>query len=425
MLQIKPELEHKSFCPHCSSLLNPLDTLWLGMHILVKTECSKCHAVILEDLKVSHALFEFNKSNKIDVDEEITFDSGIGAPPILENLKNPQDRGIEITKEIFKRSDRVIILNCIDYLYGHSLLKLLNARRHLEDFSEYGLIAIVPGFLRWMVPDGVSEIWTIDIPLKLTLLCYPEVDKFVRREFDRFEEIYVSKAHSHPSRFNITDFTKVPKHNFTQKEFRITFIWREDRLWCNDLLNRILKKLNLLDLALMIQNWKIQKSFTSIRSKLPQALFTVVGLGTKTKFPDWIDDCRIKKFDMETEKKTCQIYADSRLVIGVHGSNMLLPSAHAGMTIDLLPQDRLENFAQDILYQETDPRFASFRYRYLSLRSSTSELADVSVNMLLNYPMFYTLMTDRNLESSHSKIDCVEVGSDIRSTQPTGGFNIF
>jgi len=47
----------------------------------------------------------------------------------------------------------------------------------------------------------------------------------------------------------------------------------------------------------------------------------------------------------------------------VHGSNMLLPSAHAGMTIDLMPDDRWGNFAQDISYQEDDVRMGSYRYR--------------------------------------------------------------
>ena len=111
-------------------------------------------------------------------------------------------------------------------------------------------------------------------------------------------------------------------------------------------------------------------------------------LETKTKFPTWIEDCRVKNFDAETEQKTCQIYADSRLVIGVHGSNMLLPSAHAGMTIDILPEDRLGNFAQDILYQETDPRFASFRYRYLSFQTDPAELAKIGLSMLLDYRLF-------------------------------------
>jgi hypothetical protein len=364
----------------------------MGMHILVKSECCGCNAEIIEDLQVSHALFL--EPNKIDLERGTIFSKGLGTPPLLENLQDNVRLECQIEKDVLKKFDRVIILNCIDYLYGHCLLKLLNIQRHLEDFPDYGIIAIVPQFLRWMVPEGVAEIWTINIPLKHALLCYPTLNDFVQREFDRFDEIYVSKAYSHPSRFDITKFTRVSKHDFSQEQVRISFIWREDRLWCNNLLTKVLKKTNLLYLALLIQNWKIQSVFDRIRSELPTAKFTVVGLGTKTKFPNWIEDYRVKKFDAATEQKTCQIYADSRLTIGVHGSNMLLPSAHAGMTIDILPEDRLGNFAQDILYQEPDPRFASFRYRYLSFHTSTSELANISSSMLLYCRDFCELMVN-------------------------------
>ncbi len=360
------------------------------MHTLVKSECGGCRAEIIEDLKVSHALLL--DPNKIDLEQGKIFSKGLGTPPLLENLHDRVQLECKIEKEVLIKFDRVIVLNCIDYLYGHCLLKLLNIQRHLEDFPDYGIIAIVPQFLRWMIPEGVAEIWTVNIPLKHALLCYPTLNDFVHREFDRFDEIYVSKAYSHPSQFDIAKFTRVSKHDFNQEQVRISFIWREDRLWCNNLLTKVLKKMNLINLALLIQNRKIQSVFDRIRSKLPTAKFTVVGLGIKTNFPNWIEDYRVKKFDAEAERKTCQIYADSRLTIGVHGSNMLLPSAHAGMTIDILPEDRLGNFAQDILYQEPDPRFASFRYRYLSFHTSTSELADIGSSMLLYHHDFYELM---------------------------------
>ena len=142
MLQIKPTFDCESACPYCSSALKPIDTLWMGMHTLVKSECCGCHAKIIEDLKVSHALF--SEPNKIDLERGTIFSRGLGTPPLLENLR---DRGVpdcEIKKDVLKKFNRVIILNCVDYLYGHCLLKLLNIQRYLEDFPDYGVIAIVP-----------------------------------------------------------------------------------------------------------------------------------------------------------------------------------------------------------------------------------------------------------------------------------------
>ncbi|MEG4580194.1 hypothetical protein QUA71_11355 [Microcoleus sp. MON1_C5] len=243
-----------------------------------------------------------------------------------------------------------------------------------------------------MVPDEVAEVWTVPISLKNGQTYYPSFAEFVEEETKRFDEIYVSEAHSHPSQFDITRFTRVPKHKFEDPEIRITFIWREDRLLVNSGLFRVLKKLNQRERALPLQNLKIQQLFEKIRLQVPEAKFAVAGLGRKTKFPEWIEDYRVDSFNEKIEKEICSVYSQSRLVIGLHGSNMLLPSAHAGMTIDLI-DERWGNFAQDILYQEGDPRMASFRYRFLPYQTSNETLAYIAAVMLQKWFNFKSQMT--------------------------------
>jgi len=70
----------------------------------------------------------------------------------------------------------------------------------------------------------------------------------------------------------------------------------------------------------------------------------------------------------------------------------LLPSAHAGMTIDLI-DERWGNFAQDILYQERDPRMATFRYRFLPYQTSNDTLAYIAAVMLQKWFNFKSQMT--------------------------------
>ena len=85
---------------------------------------------------------------------------------------------------------------------------------------------------------------------------------------------------------------------------------------------------------------------------------------------------------------SCQVYAESRLVIGVHGSNMLLPSGHAGMTLDLMPDDRWGNFGQDISDQEEDVRLSSFRYRFLPISSDIPVIARWAAAQIAGYDFF-------------------------------------
>ncbi|MEG4815370.1 hypothetical protein [Microcoleus sp. K5-D4] len=394
MIQIKPKIEQRSNCPYCDTELNAKKILWQGIHIVLDCKCAGCGSEILDELRVGHGV---RNSVQVDTNKGEVFAKFANikewlGKPLLNSLQNPHSEKLEIVKEIFKPSKRVIILNCIDHLYGHSLLKLLNAQRHLECNSDFGLVVIVPKFLRWMVPDEVAEVWTVPISLKNGQTYYPSFAEFVEEETKRFDEIYVSEAHSHPSQFDITRFTRVPKHKFEEPETRITFIWREDRLLVNGLLFRLLKKLNQRERALPLQNLKIQQLFEKIRLQVPEAKFAVAGLGTKTKFPEWIEDYRVDSFNEKVEKEICRVYSQSRLVIGLHGSNMLLPSAHAGMTIDLI-DERWGNFAQDILYQERDPRMASFRYRFLPYQTSNDTLAYIAAVMLQKWFNFKSQMT--------------------------------
>jgi hypothetical protein len=410
MIEIKPKLQHQSNCPHCGTVLKPVDILWQGMHVCVESICVSCKAEIIEDLPVGHGSdspYQIDLlKGKIFGNKNVFADEWFVwfGQPFLESLQNPEPEEVEISKEVFKDCSRVIILNCIDNLYGHCLLKLLNAQRHLERYPEQGLVVLIPKFLRWMVPEGVAEVWTVNLSLRASGRYYPSIDQFIRKECNRFDEICLSEAYSHPSKFDITKFTKVPKHSFEQEEFKITFIWREDRIWYDFIPFKVLRKSKIITPALLMQNWNVQRLFNKIRSRVPTARFAIAGLGKKTKFPEWIEDFRVDKFDEKIEVKMCQVYSESRLIIGLHGSNMLLPSGHAGMTLEVMPdwgkgkmyKDRWGNMAQDILYQETDPRLASYRYRYLPFQTNIAELAHIASEMILRYSYFKTIMTADN-----------------------------
>jgi hypothetical protein len=267
---------------------------------------------------------------------------------------------------------------------------------HLDQQPESGVIVIIPPFLRWMVPAGVAEIWTVNISLKQGQTFFPEFDRWMSHQLQRFDQVSISKAYSHPAQFDITRFTQIPQHDFSDP-LRITFVWREDRLWMDDFSFRLLRKLKGKAIALQWQNARIQSLFTHLRQKLPHAIFTIVGLGKQTAFPDWIEDLRVVQFDDTRERQTCQIYSQSRVVIGIHGSNMLLPSAHAGMTLDLMPDDRWGNIAQDILYQEADPRSSSFRYRYIPAQTPPVSVAHIVSSMVKKYSEYRSKMvSDRS-----------------------------
>ncbi|HZK60424.1 MAG TPA: hypothetical protein VFC41_00020 [Anaerovoracaceae bacterium] len=168
----------------------------------------------------------------------------------------------------------------------------------------------------------------------------------------------MSKGNLLPTNENISieRFTGIKPYDFFNEPAkpRISFIWREDpdRLWIRNIyLLKGFKKLGISRILIPIQYIRIVLLFKLLNKNLGQKyVFSVVGLGRFGKFPSFIEDLRVRIFDEKNEKILCKTYAESALVIGIHGSGIILPSAHAGMTISLMPSKRWGNFAEDIYF---------------------------------------------------------------------------
>jgi hypothetical protein len=171
----------------------------------------------------------------------------------------------------------------------------------------------------------------------------------------------------------------------------VTYIWRQDRLWqSDDALNRLRQGLDRVFGGrigwkagpLMKQTEKVILLAELLREQVKNLQFAVVGIGDPSGLPAWIDDLRTSQIDDDLESRWCEQYANSHVVLGIHGSNMLLPSAHAGATIVLMPSERWGNFAQDTLISEPDARMATFRYRYLPCDLQVFTLAGIIDSLL-------------------------------------------
>lgn len=385
MIQIKPLVDSNAMCLGNRQKIRADAICWQGIHVGAVCNDDKGRTNVFRDLPVGHSA---HWPYEVDLQSRtMTGPSGVDwlSRPLFESLLDPSTDQVPVKREILRREKDVIILNCLDMMYGHCLLKLLNASRHLEDNPERGLIVLIPAFLRWLVPDGVAEIWTVQLGLKAMKNFYPSVDRQLKAFCEDYESIWLSEAFSHPSRFRIEDYTRIQPHDFSAKQDLVTFIWREDRPWLPHYPAKKLRKAGLHSLALAWQQRKVVKLFKSIKRARPDTRFAVAGLGKSGRFPDWIKDHRATHFDEASEKSTAQLYADSRIVIGVHGSNMLLPSGLAGMTIDLMPADKWQCLPEDIIFREMDPRMAVFRYRCLPAETDPAVVAGVANAMLQQF----------------------------------------
>lgn len=407
MIQIKPYIEHISYCPDCNLRMTNKRILWQGIHVCSVTLCHLCGKEFIEDLRNGHATyfpFRLEAATQTLTGPEKAR-KWLGEP-FKKSLLNPSHE-FEVKMKVTKLKDfrKVIIINCIDYLYGHSLLKLLNAQREYEENKEVGIIVIIPKALEWMIPYFISEVWCVDIPFQKARNYYPQLDDLINSELERFDEVYLSRAYSHPSQFDIELFTGVKRYDRnTVKNPKITFIWREDRLWiANFYISKLLHKYPKFKTCFIpfiyFQKWKVTFLFRRLKKHFPNHEFTVSGIGITGRFPGWIKDGRTSNYTKEIEHHSCKIYSESELVIGVHGSNMLLPSAHAGMILDIMPKDRWGNFAQDILFQRCSEKASAYLYRFIPIETPISVLIEI-VNRQIEGLDHYLLQMAEDIENS-------------------------
>ncbi len=393
-----PDAEHN--CPRCQVTLQVRGWYIPGMRNLADLRCPRCGTEYYGDLPAGHGLYYpmlLEQATGL-VHDEHRIDWF--ANWLRDSYGNRVDSPVGFSVETFRPLRRVLLLNCLDVLYGHCLLKLLNAQYYVDHCQDLDLVVLIPRFLRWMVPDGTAAIWTVDLPLSRGIEWNDWLAAELKRQIGSLKNCWLSLAlsHPHPVDYNIERFTRVrpfPDDEWDERLKRptVTFVWREDRVWQNAGWNRPLQKLaerlsrpfGSTEVLLDEQRQQVVALARALRRVFPQLDFGVAGVGHSGGLPAWMADLRSLVIDESVERGWCERYAKSQVVVGVHGSNMLLPSAHAGAVVELVPVERWANLIQDILVAGHDSREALYRYRFLPLDTSSMLIAQVVQSLLHSF----------------------------------------
>jgi hypothetical protein len=402
MIPLHPVTEAKHTCPFCQIRLNLRGWHIPGMRNLADLSCFECGREFYGDLRSGQALYTpllLEKETGI-VHDPYSIDWF--ANWLSESYADRKDEPVSfMVQERLPVTQDVVFLNCLDILYGHSLLKLLNAQHYIDRCPDLDLIVMVPRFLEWMIPDGVAQAWIIDLPLRRGTEWNEWLAQEIRQRLRSFPKVSLSVAFSHPKSqdFDIECFTRVEPFAIDEGPIditqpRVTFIWREDRLWrCEQpSLEWIKRRFGFEDDPIATQAELVITLAEELRQKFENLDFAVAGLGKSGKLPDWIKDLRQNEMNNDLELQWCTRYASSHVVVGVHGSNMLLPSAHAASVVELIGEDRWGNFLQDILFRPGDSREMFFRYRFIEDNVSSPKLARFVTSVLYSLPKFRCLM---------------------------------
>jgi hypothetical protein len=423
MIKLHPMPDVSHDCPYDNAKLEPIGWYIPGMRNLADLRCPQCGREYYGDLLAGQAVYT---PLMLDQHTGTVFDPynvKWFADWLHRSYANRSNEPLEFVTEEFRPIQTPLLLNCLDTLYGHCLLKLLNAQYYLDKRPDLDLVVLVPRCLRWMVPEGVAAIWTVNLPLMRGTEWNDWLAAELHRRVEAFANCWLSVAysHPHPKCYSIERFTRVQPFPVAEWYERlntptVTFIWREDRIWgevgslgrLRRLANGLGRRIGLRGSSVPhgAQTRRVVLLATHLREVFPKISFAVVGLGMPGDMPHWIQDLRTMATDPTVEKAWCDRYALSHVVIGVHGSSMLLPSAHAGATIELMPSERWGNTIQDLLMSDLDCRETLFRYRIVPASIEVTEIAPVICSLLKDFGAVDLVMAPRSAAHNH--------GDDVR-----------
>ncbi len=404
MLEIYPAPNLIFTCHNCNKKDQAaIELLFPGKAVLAKTWCKHCNSTSYYSYPTGHFLGFPVSFNEKEANYHPRAHLWL-AQPLIESFQNDEKKtNVTIEKIIHKKAEQAILLNCLDSCYGHVFHKMMNALLHLKHQPEMGLVLLIPKSFLWLVPDGVAEVWHIDISLRDSDNWISNLDSFVKTEMKRFQKVYLSLAFTHleSTNLDLSTLTKTKKFDLVKFDSlppTITFICREDRVWLNNYLENFLflaaVKFKLLryfqPYFVRRQNHLFSKAAKKINKRIKNVRFLAVGIGKTGSLGKNITDHRHEGGVMTEaeEKQWCALYAQSHIVIGIHGSNMIIPTSLSAGFIELLPRYKIPHLTEEV----TPPHAGRYRHflgRFLDQFSSTRLLALNAISMLTDFRYFY------------------------------------
>jgi len=247
-----------------------------------------------------------------------------------------RDKAVALNIEVLAAKRQLVLCNCLDDVYGHVLFKLFGCARYLGQDRDVGVAVLIPENVRHLVPDGVAEVWTVSAPLKALTRWNTELHHKLSMAIAAKDRAWLGWCYPCPNpTVDISLFARSsPRPELPSGRPLVVFCSRGDRTWGR---------------SRRAQARNLKKLSTLLRDRYAGAVLVVTGCEPSDQAVVGCLDDRNPKPDEKQERRWIDVWASADLAIGVHGSNMLLPTALAKGAIVLLPEDKYLHMLQDCL----------------------------------------------------------------------------
>jgi hypothetical protein len=182
----------------------------------------------------------------------------------------------------------------------------------------------------------------------------------------------------------------------------VTFVSRTDRMWSPDFsklnIHRKLRNIIRFDeirlrLENRIQNRRIIQLSSLLKKRFKRVKINVIGQGDPI-VNDLFEDLRTQKFSRDYEEKMIKVCAESHVVVGTHGSHMILPSSVSGASIHIHNDNFEFHDLLDCIVTEENPRLAVIRHQRYPVSSSSPFIAKKITKLLINMSIHKLIFMD-------------------------------
>jgi FkbM family methyltransferase len=350
----------------------------------VDGECPRCAHRFIQDVPNGHGLVypatcDLTTGETVDPAGATWFSSRLR--PYWER---PDGGTVDFAVRGKTSSDDMILANCLDPIYGHALLKLLGVQNAIARAGGAPVIVLAPAALAPLVPADVAETWLVGQPVTRLGRWLLDLEDRLDSELDRFERCQLAALppHPHPSTFDLDRFVG---HITPEKlgDPSVVVSLRPDRRW---------------GATAEAEAAKVADLAATLRAAYPEVRIAAVGAAAAGGLPAAIEDLRRPTPTADDERRWIAVCRAADLAIGVHGSNLLLPSGLARATIELIPLERYSNFLQATLLTQKDPLLALDCHRPIFGDESLSDISgsrvgDIAVSLLDGIPRVERLMS--------------------------------
>ncbi len=350
-------------CPACGKLNEGQNLFFQGIHVLADSKCPDCHLDYYHTLPLAFTAdnpVSFSRDGKVT---EFPVKSEWLATPLIRSMTSGRKIIAEIEPEVYRSPGKhAILINCLDDCFGYVFTKLCNVTMCKKKHADAHVIALLPEKLKWLIPEQLDEAWLVKGALRDMHGRIDGLDAFIQEQVAAYEtfQLYEAEIFIDSNEVDFKDYLHVAPFDYSNSgsmDKQVTFILREDRFWhsgkSEEFFLRLFTRLGMGDsmrkLLCKRQNKRVMKTVKRLLKEDPEIRVAVAGIGATGKFASPIEDRRLTRMSDEDERSWLDLYARSHVVIGIHGSNMILPGIQAGTMIELVPDHRHQRIGETIL----------------------------------------------------------------------------